>query len=330
MEKIYPLIMEPSFRSGQNTPWGGRALKEKYGKDTPEEMTGESLEISALPGHESRVMNGAYRGKSLGEVSGILGEKLTGNKEPVFPLMLKLLDARQCLSVQVHPGDDYAMSHEGKAGKSEAWYILDAEPGARLVYGIDTDSENLRSIVEKGELEKHLHWVEVHPGDVFHIPSGTIHALGPGIQCYEIQQSSDVTYRFWDWNRIGKDGRPRELHLQQALDVSKTDGKQEAAGKQQADLTDKTTVLLVSDPHFQLYAMDLKGGRTLAGGKMRFMTPMEACTLRWENNSRKLAPYQSVLIPAGMKSVEIAGSGRVLLACARSSVWLLLPPRKNR
>ncbi len=314
-EDIYPLVMEPSFRCGQSTPWGGRALKEKYGKDTPEEITGESLEISALPGHESRVLNGAYRGKSLGEVFRIWGDKLTGKPEGEFPLMLKLLDARQCLSVQVHPDDVYAKSHEGKAGKSEAWYILDAEPGARLVYGIDTEGEELRSIVEKGELEKHLHWVEAHPGDVFHIPSGTIHALGPGIQCYEIQQSSDVTYRFWDWNRVGKDGKPRELHLRQALDVSKTD-RQPAAEKQQANRNGGEPELLVDDPHFRLYAVNLEGSRTLPGGRMQFVTPMAACTLRWGDGSQELAPYQSVLIPAGMDSMEIAGSGQVLLACA--------------
>ena len=316
MQDLYPLMMEPSFRCGQSTPWGGRALREKYGKNTPEEVTGESLEISALPGHESRVTNGVYRGKNLGEVFGMLGDQLTGKKEEAFPLMLKLLDARQCLSVQVHPDDAYAMSHEGKAGKSEAWYILDAEPGARLVYGIDTEGEELRSIVEKGELEAHLHWVEVHPGDVFHIPSGTIHALGPGIQCYEIQQSSDVTYRFWDWNRVGKDGKPRELHLRQALDVSKTDRKPETSEKQQANRVGGDTVLLVDDPHFQLYAADLKGSRTLSGGRMMFITPMAACTLRWGNDCLELAPYQSALIPAAMDSVEIAGSGRVLLACA--------------
>ena len=196
MTDVYPLVMKPSFRSGQCTPWGGRALKEKYGKNTPEEITGESLEISALPGHESLVTNGEYRGRSLHEVFDLWGDRLTGRQEKTFPLMLKLLDAQQCLSVQVHPDDAYARDHEGKAGKSEAWYILDAAPGARLVYGIDAHGEALRAIVENGELEKYLHWVEVHPGDVFHIPSGTIHALGPGIQCYEIQQSSDVTYRF--------------------------------------------------------------------------------------------------------------------------------------
>ena len=313
---VYPLVMEPSFRSGQHTPWGGHALKEKYGKHTPEEITGESLEISALPGHESMVTNGAYSGKELSEIFEIWGERLTGKKTEDFPLMLKLLDTEQCLSVQVHPDDDYALSHEGKPGKSEAWYILDAEPGARLVYGIDADGGELRSIVEAGELESHLHWVEVHPGDVFHIPSGTIHALGPGIQCYEIQQSSDVTYRFWDWNRVGKDGRPRELHLDRALDVSRPDRTAEAGTSKEAIRADGAATLLVSDPHFQLYAVDLDGSYTLPAGRMQFITPTVACTIRWGENSQEVGPWQSVVVPAQMDRIEVSGRGRVLLSCA--------------
>ena len=313
-ENVYPLVMDPSFRSGEDTPWGGRALRDRFGKDAPEGITGESLEVSALPGHESRVANGIYLGKSLQEVFERWGELLTGKRERVFPLMLKLLDAEQCLSVQVHPDDRYAMEHEGKAGKSEAWYILDAEPGARLVYGVDADGGELRSAAENGRLEEHLHWVEAHPGDVFHIPAGTVHALGAGIRCYEIQQSSDVTYRFWDWNRVGKDGRPRTLHLRQALDVSRTDGAPETPAETETR-AGGTMALRVSDPHFRLYTLDLDGTFPLPAGRMMFLTPTAACTLRWGNESAELAPYRSAVIPAGLESAEICGSGRVLLSC---------------
>ena len=316
MTDVYPLVMKPSFRCGGSTPWGGRALKDKFGKNTPDEMTGESLEISALPGHESRVSNGAYAGKSLGEVFALWGERLTGTQGKEFPLVLKLLDARQCLSVQVHPDDAYAAVHEGKAGKSEAWYILDAVPGARLVYGIDAKGEDLGEIVESGRLEERLHWVEAHPGDVFYIPSGMIHALGPGIQCYEIQQSSDVTYRFWDWNRRGRDGRPRELHLRQALAVSRPDSVPAQEARTETGCAGGTSVLLVNDPHFRLYAVDLDGTFSLLPGRMQFVTPAAACTLRWEGGSLELAPWQSALVPAGIGPAEVSGSGRVLLSCA--------------
>ena len=312
--EMYPLIMEPSYRCGQSTPWGGSALKEKFGKTTPDDITGESLEISALPGHESRVANGAYRGRTLREIFDLWGAGLTGDCEAEFPLMLKLLDARQPLSVQVHPDDVYAMKHEGKLGKSEAWYILDADPGARIVYGIDSRGETLRDIVASGRLEECLHWVEVHPGDVFYIPSGTIHALGGGIRCYEIQQSSDVTYRFWDWGRVGKDGRPRELHTARALDVSRPEGLPEAGTGTGNRCMGGTETLLVDDPHFRLYAVDLDGTYALPAGEMAFLTPTTSCTLRWGKNREELLPYRSALIPAGSQPVSVTGNGRILLS----------------
>ena len=307
MTDMYPLVMSPYFRSGESTPWGGTALKEKYGKNTPDEITGESLEISALPGHER---------KTLQEVFTLWGDRLTGKQGKDFPLMLKLLDARRDLSVQVHPDDAYALAHEGKYGKSEAWYILDAEPGARLVYGVDAEGEKLRAIVEAGQLEEHLHWVEARPGDVFYIPSGTVHALGSGIQCYEIQQSSDVTYRFWDWNRVGKDGKPRELNLRKALDVSRTGRLPEQRAEQVIRAEGGKMTLLVSDPHFRLYAADLDGTFSLPAGEMLFVTPTAGCTLQWEDNGLELAPWQSALIPACMAETKISGSGRVLVSCA--------------
>ena len=315
--EMYPLVMEPAFRCGQSTPWGGHALKEQYGKDAPDDITGESLEISALPGHESRVANGIYRGRTLRDVFALWGAGLTGRTDREFPLMLKLLDARQSLSVQVHPDDDYARAHEGKSGKSEAWYILDAEPGARIVYGVDSRGDSLRDIVASGRLEERLHWVEVHPGDVFYIPGGTIHALGGGIRCYEIQQSSDVTYRFWDWNRVGKDGKPRELHLRQALDVSTTDRQPETAPGTGIRRAGAVETLLVDDPHFQLYAVDLNGTYALPAGEMAFLTPMKPCDLRWGENREELAPYQSALVPAGSQPVSVTGHGRMLLSVRR-------------
>ena len=313
---VYPLVMRPSFRSGISTPWGGRALKDKFGKNTPDETTGESLEVSALPGCESRISNGVYRGKTLREIFALWGAGLTGGYGKDFPLMLKILDAQQNLSVQVHPDDAYAMDHEGKQGKSEAWYILDAEPGARIVYGIDTHGEDLRSVVESGRLEECLHWVEVHPGDVFYIPSGTIHALGSGIQCYEIQQSSDVTYRFWDWGRIGKDGKPRELHTSQALSVSSYGDTPAPAKPRGISREGGTSTLLVDDPHFRLYAVDLDGTYRLPAGEMQFLTATGPCELRWENHRQALAPWQSALVPAGMHAVDVSGHCRILLSCA--------------
>ena len=180
---LYPLLMSPHFRHGSETPWGGFMLRDIFMKDAPDEITGESLEISALPGQESLVANGEHAGKTLTRMLELWGDALTGGGEKL-PLLLKLLDAQQPLSVQVHPDDAYAEANEGKSGKTEAWVILNAEPSSRIVYGLDTQGEDLRKVLEEGRLEECLHWETVRPGDVFYIPSGMVHALGACIQCY--------------------------------------------------------------------------------------------------------------------------------------------------
>ena len=163
---IYPLLMAPYFRHGEETPWGGSMLRDAFMKDAPDDRTGESLEISALSNRESMVRNGLHAGKTLRRMIELWGEELTGPMDGEFPLLLKLLDAQQTLSVQVHPGDDYAMAHDGKLGKSEAWVVLNCDPGAKIAYGLDTHGEDLRAIVESGRLEDALHWETVRPGDV--------------------------------------------------------------------------------------------------------------------------------------------------------------------
>ena len=313
---VYPLVMAPSFRHGPDTPWGGHALKELFGKNAPDEITGESLEVSALPGHESRVANGEHAGKTLRDLFPLWGKSLTGLSRSSFPLLLKLLDTREPLSVQVHPDDSYALTHEGKPGKSEAWYILDAAPGAQLVYGIDTHGESLRSVLEEGKLESSLCRADVHAGDVFYIPAGTVHALGSGIRCYEIQQASDLTYRLWDWGRTGNDGRPRALHIEQALSVSRPRKVPPQAEKTE-ELSGGRRTLLVSDPHFLLHAYDLSGRLSLPVGKMQFLTATaKGCTLCWRDRQEPLLPWQSAVLPAGLSEIAVEGSGRILVSTA--------------
>ena len=218
---LWPILMKPAFRDGDLTPWGGTGLREKFGKETKNDRTGESLEVSCIPGLEST----DEQGRKLPELIREYGDKLVGNwSDKPFPLLLKLLDVRNRLSVQVHPGDPYAAAHEnGKYGKAEAWLILDTPPeGGRLIYGVrpGTTLHALREASEAGSaVEKLLNHVKVYPGDVCYIPAGCIHAVIEGAMIYEIQQSSDVTYRFYDWDRTDADGNKRELHLDKALDV---------------------------------------------------------------------------------------------------------------
>ena len=311
---LYPLLMAPTFRHGEDTPWGGQMLRNSLMKDAPEGATGESLEISALPEHESMVSNGIHAGKALSRMVELWGEALTGRCGGEFPLLLKLLDTLKPLSVQVHPGNAYAATHDNQSGKSEAWIILNAEPGARIVYGVETHGEALEKVVAEGRLPECLRWRAVRPGEVYYVPDGMIHALGEGILCYEIGQSSDLSYRLYDWGRVGLNGQPRPLHVQKALDVCKPDLHLE---KQEG-----TTVLCkggsrtyyISDAHFELCRLNLSGKMPLESGRMLFLTPLSPCELRWNEGEMTLDAFDSVLVPAALEGVVLEGDTKVLMS----------------
>lgn len=181
----------------------------------------ETWECSVHPDGPSTVVNSEHKGKTLAEVLEIYPEYLGEKANGVFPILVKFIDAKQDLPVQVHPNYDYARQHEGDNGKTEMWYILDAEEGAQLISGFayNVSEEQLRTSVQDGSLSKHLQKVPVHKGDVFFIPAGTIHAIGGGALIAEIQENSNVTYRVYDYNRRDKDGNLRPLHFNKAMEV---------------------------------------------------------------------------------------------------------------
>ena len=199
-------------------PWGGEKLKTKYGKPTALTPCAESWELSFHKDGLTRLADG----RMLSECAGSLELGENANSFPDFPMLIKLIDARERLSVQVHPSDEYAMEHEGSYGKCEAWYIVEAEPGAGIYLGFADDvtkGEYVRAISEN-RLEELLNFYEVKPGECYYIPSGTIHAIAEGCLICEIQQSSNITYRVYDWGRKDKQGNQRELHIEKALDVT--------------------------------------------------------------------------------------------------------------
>ena len=312
---MYPLLMTPYFRHGSETPWGGNALGAWFGKEVPGEKTGESLEVSALKDRESIVANGPCAGQTFTAMIEKWGKDLTGIEPGEFPLLLKLLDADEMLSVQVHPGDDYAREHEGKYGKSEAWVVLNCAPGAKIAYGLDTDGKDLAEIVAEGNLESALHWEVVQPGEVYYIPHGMVHALGGGIQCYEIQQSSDATYRFWDWGRVGKDGQPRELHTKKALDVSRPELKISKIPGTTLLCEGGSRTYYISDENFELARLNVCGKMPLPEGRMLFITPTAPTKVTWAEGELEVAPFQTVVVPAAMKGVCVEGKLSVLLSC---------------
>lgn len=221
-----PFKLRPS---GKDYLWGGLRLNDDFGKNIPLSPLAETWECSTHPDGPSYVVNGPFEGMTLAEVLKSHPEYLGSHPrtEGELPILIKFIDAKEDLSVQVHPDDDYAKEHEnGQLGKTEMWYILDAAKDAKLVYGFKhkMTKESLRSLIEKGEVERVLQKVPVKKDDLFYIEAGTVHAIGAGALIAEIQESSNLTYRLYDYNRIDKNGKKRELHIDKALEVSNLDG----------------------------------------------------------------------------------------------------------
>ena len=208
--------------------WGGKKLKEEYGKKGDTEIVAESWELSCHKNGMTLIKGGKYDGLTLSDAISCArerGEDWLGTDCKAFkdfPLLIKLIDANNSLSVQVHPDDIYAKCHEnGGNGKTEVWYVVEATPDAELIYGLSCDvtKDEFKTAIENNELKPYLNSVKVKAGDVFFVEAGLIHAIGKGIVICEIQQNSDTTYRVYDWGRMGADGKPRELHIEKALDV---------------------------------------------------------------------------------------------------------------
>ncbi|MER2001710.1 MAG: mannose-6-phosphate isomerase, class I [Carnobacterium inhibens] len=213
-----PLILEPVL---QEKIWGGKKLNEVFGYDLPSDKTGEAWAISAHPNGPSVVKNGVYKDMTLAEVWDQHREVFGNEEGDVFPLLTKILDAAEDLSVQVHPDDRYGMEHEGELGKTECWYVIDADEGAEIIYGHHAQTkEELEQMILDGKWDDLLRRIKVKKGDFFYVPSGTIHAIGGGITILETQQSSDTTYRVYDYDRKDDQGNLRELHVKQSVDVT--------------------------------------------------------------------------------------------------------------
>ncbi|MGN0693062.1 MAG: type I phosphomannose isomerase catalytic subunit [Oscillospiraceae bacterium] len=219
---MYPMLLKPAFK---DYIWGGTRLRDDFGKDCDYDKVAESWELSCHKDGQSTIANGEFAGLTLSEYIEKAGRSVLGTdceKFENFPILIKLIDAKDNLSVQVHPDNDYAMRVEGEYGKTEMWYVVDCDEGATLLYGFKHEiskDEFARRIADNTLLEV-TNAVPVKKGDVFFIQSGTLHAIGKGILIAEIQQNSNTTYRIYDYGRVGKDGKPRELHVEKAKDVT--------------------------------------------------------------------------------------------------------------
>jgi mannose-6-phosphate isomerase len=313
LSDLYPLTFEPAFRS---YIWGGRNL-EAWGRRLPPGPVAESWEISGHPASPTRVKAGPLAGRPLTELVEELGPALLGwrNAEALrrrrFPLLVKLLDAAQTLSVQVHPDDAYAAAHEGgEWGKTEMWYILDAGPMARIIYGLraGVTPDAFRAALAAGQLETCLHYLPVQAGDVIFIPAGAIHALLGDAIVLEIQQTSDITYRVYDWNRVGADGKPRPLHIEPALAVMDFGLIEPAACRPAPPPSDAGATrqrLCRRDAPFMVERVTLPGGTRWDGrcdGSTFeiWVTLAGAGQIAWAGGSLSLPALQMALLPAAL------------------------------
>ncbi|MFC3931928.1 mannose-6-phosphate isomerase, class I [Streptococcus dentapri] len=265
--------------------WGGTRLREEYGYDIPTETTGEYWAISAHPHGVSTVENGSFAGFGLDRLYQEHPELFGYPNSTVFPLLTKILDANDWLSVQVHPDDAYARKHEGELGKTECWYILAAERGAEIIYGHTAKSrQELTELIEAGNWDQLLTRVPVKAGDFFYVPSGTMHAIGKGIMVLETQQSSDTTYRVYDFDRKDAEGKLRPLHFQQSIDVM-TIGKPQNSHPDRLAADDLTVTFLVANDFFTVYKWEIDGTADM----------------------RRLAPYYLLSVIDGKGNIVVDG-----------------------
>jgi mannose-6-phosphate isomerase len=253
-----PIFLKPVFK---DRIWGGTKLRNEFGYDIPSETTGECWGISAHSNGPSEVVNGPLKGKTLDQVWDEHRELFADQKGEDFPLLVKILDAKTDLSVQVHPDDSYAREVEGEAfGKTECWYVIDCEPGAELVYGHHAGSKlQFEEMVADNRWNDLLRKVEIKPGDFVYVPNGTIHAIGAGTMILETQQSSDITYRVYDYDRRDDAGNTRELHIEKSIEVAMIphqDADFEPVLSANEDLRIKK---LIKENYFTVYHWNLEG-----------------------------------------------------------------------
>ena len=314
---MYPLLLKAPIK---DYLWGGTRLKTEFGFKTEKEIAAEAWVLSCHKDGSNVVANGEQKGKTLPEVLDVWGKEAIGQKAAefsYFPLLIKLIDAKQKLSVQVHPDDEYALKVEGEYGKTEMWYVVDCDEGARLIYGFSEDisKEEFESRIKDNTLTQVCNFVPVNKGDVFFISAGTLHAIGEGILIAEVQQNSNTTYRVSDYGRLGADGKPRELHIEKALDVTECKKPTIAYGQvgEITKLGNNTLRELASCDLFKASVLELCDSIEICE-KESFVSLVVLdgeLTVKWEENEINAKKGDSIFVPANFK-VNLIGKAQIL------------------
>lgn len=313
--KKYPLILDAPVK---DYIWGGTRLFD-YGVKTDLKVTAEAWVMSAHKDGESVVANGELCGKTFTEALACFENAVgTNSADGSFPILIKLIDAASDLSVQVHPDDEYALANENSLGKTEMWYIVDAAEGASLVYGFKNDvtKDEFRKAIDENTLTDILRFVPVKKGDAFFIEAGTVHAIGKGLLIAEIQQSSNVTYRVYDYGRVGADGKPRALHIDKAVEVSTLTKGEDAKVEAPKKIEGGEVKSLASCKYFKVEELCLDGKAELLADKTSFVATLITegeATLKCGDESYGLKKGASVFFPADLGRFTLEGKATVVV-----------------
>lgn len=311
MSNLSPVKLSPAFK---DYLWGGTKLKEKYNKKSDLEIVAESWEMSCHKDGQSTVVTGEYAGKTLSEYVEALGKDALGKKAEsfsYFPLLIKFIDAKDNLSIQVHPADDYALKVEGEYGKTEMWYVLEAEEGAYLYYGFNRDitKEEFAERIKNNTILEVLNKVNVKSGDVFFIDAGTVHAIGAGLMICEIQQNSNTTYRVYDYDRRDKEGNARPLHVEKAIEVSKL--------TKAPELTKAESDVLATCEYFTVKKAMVNGDKALKIDESSFISLIVVDgdgEITLGSDTLAVTKGDSVFVPAQNGEIKMNGKMEVIVS----------------
>ncbi|MDE6550775.1 MAG: class I mannose-6-phosphate isomerase [Clostridia bacterium] len=312
----YPMKLLPSVK---DYVWGGTKLKSEWGKLSLSDTIAESWELSCHKDGQCIIAGGMYEGKTLAEVldanPDYKGSRCDGFD--FFPILIKLIDARSNLSIQVHPGDEYALAHEGQYGKTEMWYIVEADDGAGVYCGFksgDMSKQEVVDILNHGKITDYLNFIKVSKGDVIFIPSGTVHAICGGLLICEIQQNSSLTYRLYDYDRVDKSGNKRQLHIDKAVDV--IDYKSVCVKNSGVKSVGESVRELASCKYFDVNELSIKGSYCVdVTDSFVSLTAVEGCGyIAYSDVRYEINKGETYFLPAGVGRVEIIGQLKLISA----------------
>ena len=323
VEKSTPIVkLDPAFKDNL---WGGTKLRTVFGKKCDYDVIGESWELSAHPDGQSRIATGRYKGMLFNDYLSIIGKEALGWKcqaQDRFPVLIKFIDAKQALSIKIHPDDEYALENEGEYGKNEMWYVIDCEPDSYLYCGLskDVSKEEIDERIKNNTITEVLNKIDVKPGDVVMVKAGTIHAIGAGILICEIQQNSNSTYRMYDYDRRDKFGNPRELHVTKALDVVDTkayvkDNNSEVMLEENENYSQER---LVQCKYFECFKYEIFKEVKLVVDEASFLSVLFIAgegTIK-EETTEEVMDYKagdSFFISAGKRTITISGNGTCIV-----------------